>query len=190
MAGGVRSKHMGRLAILLVATGLLVIGGGAAAVANAQSTSTVEMREFEFVPADLRVSSGRVTFTLQNTGQFPHNLHIEGNGVSMDVAPTNVAGGESFTGAVNLTPGTYETWCPVDAHRERGMVGSLTVAGAGGGAGAGAGAGAGGAAVQVPGRLPRTGDADTLPIAQASIAAGLLLVGGGLFLRRRAAQRS
>jgi plastocyanin len=171
---------MGRLAFLLVAAGLLVLGGGAAAV-YAQTTSTVVMREFEFDPANVRVSPGRVTFTLENAGQFPHNLHIEGNGVSVDVKTDGpIAGGESFTGAVTLPAGTYETWCPVDAHRERGMVGSLTVAAAGAGGG-------GGAAVQVPSALPRTGDADgPLPLAWVSIAAGLLLVAGGLALRRRA----
>jgi plastocyanin len=174
---------MGRLAFLLVAAGLLVIGGGAAAV-YAQTTSTVGMTEFAFEPANLRVSPGRVTFTLRNDGQFPHNLHIEGNGVSLDVKTDGpVAGGESFTGAVTLPPGTYQTWCPVDQHRERGMVGTL-VAAAAGAAGGGAG---GGAPAQVPSALPRTGDADsTVPIASVSIAAGLLLVAGGLWLRRRA----
>ena len=177
---------MGRLAFLLVAAGLLVLGGGAAAV-YAQATSTVVMREFEFDPANVRVSPGRVTFTLENAGQFPHNLHIEGNGVSEDVKTDGpVAGGESFTGTVTLPAGTYETWCPVDAHRERGMVGSLTVAAAGAAGAAGAGGG-GGAAVQVPSALPRTGDADSpLPLASVSIAAGLILVVGGLALRRRA----
>ena len=180
---------MGRLALLLVAAGLLVIGGGAAAV-YAQTTTTVGMTEFMFEPADVRVSSGRVTFTLRNDGQFPHNLHIEGNGVSMDVKPDGpVAGGQSFTGAVTLAAGTYETWCPVDQHRERGMVGTLEAAAVGGGGGAPV-AGGGGVAVQVPSRLPRTGDADSsLPIGWASVAAGLVLVAGGLFLRLRAGAR-
>ena len=31
------------------------------------------------------VPVGRDTFTLQNGGQFPHNLHIEGNGIAIDV---------------------------------------------------------------------------------------------------------
>src|SRR5207248_10648344 len=77
-------KYMGRLAILLVAAGLLVIGGGAAAV-YAQTTSTVGMREFEFLHPNLTVSPGRVTFTLNNERQFSHNLHIEVNDVSRDV---------------------------------------------------------------------------------------------------------
>jgi LPXTG-motif cell wall-anchored protein len=183
---------MGRLAILLVAAGLLVIGGGAAAV-YAQTTSTVGMREFEFLPPNLTVSPGHVSFTLNNEGQFPHNLHIEGNGVSLDVKSDGpVAGGDSFTGAVTLAAGTYDTWCPVGNHRERGMVGTLMVAGAGTGAqlaAPAAGAG-GGAPVQVPSALPRTGDASNgLPIASAGVAVGLVLVAGGLFLRRRAGLR-
>jgi plastocyanin len=166
---------MGRLGLLLVAAGLLTIGASAAAV-YAQSTTTVVMAEFTFAPDKMVVPAGRDTFVLQNTGQFPHNVHIEGNGVSVDVSPNPVAGGDSFTGAVNLAPGTYDVWCPVSNHRDRGMIGTLTVAGA-----------AAGGAAQVPAALPRTGDADTgLPITQAGVGGGLLLVGMGWFVRRRA----
>jgi plastocyanin len=166
----------GRLALIVVAAGLLTIGGGAAAV-YAQSATTVVMAEFTFTPDRMVVSAGRDTFSLQNSGQFPHNVHIEGNGVSVDVKPDGpVAGGESFTGAVTLAPGTYDVWCPVGNHRDRGMVGTLIV-----------GATAAGGAAQVPTALPRTGDAETgLPVAQASVVGGLLLLGAGLFVRRRA----
>ncbi|HLZ31313.1 MAG TPA: plastocyanin/azurin family copper-binding protein [Chloroflexota bacterium] len=166
---------MGRLGLMLVAAGLLTIGGGAAAV-YAQSTTTVVMNEFTFVPDRMVVPAGRDTFTMQNTGQFPHNVHIEGNGVSVDVKPDGpVAGGESFSGTVTLAPGTYDVWCPVPTHRERGMVGTLTVASA-----------AAGGAAQVPTALPRTGDSDaTLAGAQAAVAGGLLLVVAGWFVRRR-----
>jgi plastocyanin len=168
--------RIGRLGLLLVAAGLLTIGGGAAAV-YAQSTTTVVMNEFTFTPDRMVVPAGRDTFTMQNTGQFPHNVHIEGNGVSVDVKPDSpVAGGESFSGAVTLTAGTYQVWCPVSNHRERGMVGTLTVAGA-----------AAGGAAQVPTALPRTGDSDaSLLVAQAATGGGLLLVGLGWFVRRRA----
>ena len=82
----------------LVAVGLLTIGGGAAAV-YAQSTTTVVMAEFTFNPDRMVVSAGRDTFTLRNAGQFPHNVHIEGNGVALDVKPDGpVAGGQTFTG--------------------------------------------------------------------------------------------
>jgi plastocyanin len=167
---------MARLGLLLAAAGVLTIGSGAAAV-YAQSTATVVMQEFSFTPSRLVVSAGRDTFALQNTGRFPHNVHIEGNGVSTDVKPDGpVAGGETFSGAVTLAPGTYDIWCPVGTHREQGMVGTLTVAGA-----------AAGGAVQIPRALPRTGDADTgLPVAQAGILGGVLLLAAGWFVRKRA----
>jgi plastocyanin len=171
---------MGRLALLLVAAGLLVLGSGAAVV-YAQSSVTVAMREFAFDPSGLTVSAGRSTWNLRNIGQFPHNVHIEGNGVSMEVKPDGpVAGGQNFTAAVTLTPGTYDIWCPVGNHRDQGMVGTLTVAAAG----------AGGVAVQVPSALPRTGLLDDgLPIGQLAVAAGLVLIAAGLFVRRRTTVR-
>jgi plastocyanin len=176
LRGDLVNLKMGRLGLILVAVGLLTVGGGAAAV-YAQSTTTVVMSEFAFAPDRMVVAAGRDTFTMQNTGRFPHNVHIEGNGISVDVKPDGpVAGGESFSGAVTLAPGTYDVWCPVGTHREQGMVGTLTVAGA-----------AAGGAVQVPRALPRTGDADPVSLAgEAGIAGGLLLVVGGWILRRRA----
>jgi plastocyanin len=165
--------------LVLLVIGVLSLGAGAATV-SAQSAATVVLTEFAFSPDQLVVSAGRDSFTLQNSGAFPHNVHIEGNGVSLDVKPDgNVAGGESFTGAVTLGPGTYDIWCPVGNHRERGMVGTMTVAGT-----------AAGGAVQVPSRLPNTGTADAgLPIGSILLAAGLLLVGAGGFALRRAATR-
>src|SRR5205085_465109 len=120
------------------------------------------------------------TFTLQNGGRFPHNLHIEGNGVSLDVKPDGpVAAGESFTGAVTLPAGTYDIWCPVGNHRDQGMVGTLTVAGA-----------AAGGAAQVPAALPRTGDADAgPPVAPIASAFGALLIAAGVFVAQRGVHR-
>src|SRR6266498_5573990 len=166
---------MGRLGLVLLATGLLTIGSSAAAVVYAQSAATLVMTEFCFTPAQMSVSAGSSRWTLQNAGQFPHNVHIEGNGVSMDVKPDGpVTGGQSFTGNVTLQPGRYDVWCPVGNHRDQGMVGVLTVAGA-----------AAGGAAQVPGALPRTGDADTtLPLAAAGLLAGLALIATGVLVRR------
>jgi LPXTG-motif cell wall-anchored protein len=171
---------MGRLGLVVLAVGLLTIGSGAAAV-YAQAATTIRMAEFSFAPDNMAVSSGTSRWTLQNVGQFPHNVHIEGTGVALDVKPDGpVAGGQSFTGTVNLAPGTYEVWCPVGMHRQNGMVGMLTVAGA-----------AAGGAAQVPGALPRTGDADSaIPFGAAGILAGLALVVGGFFLHRRESTRS
>jgi plastocyanin len=112
---------------LLVAAGLLMLAGAAAAV-HAQSETTVVMAEFMFDPDGMTLPEGPTTLTLQNDGQFPHNLHIEGNDISLDVKTDGpVAGGDSFTSEVSLPAGIYDVWCPVGSHRDRGMVGTLTV---------------------------------------------------------------
>jgi plastocyanin len=161
----------------LFAAGLLAISLGAVAV-YAQAATTVQMRDFAFSPANMTAAAGASRWTLQNVGERPHNVHIEGNGISMDVKSdgTPVMAGQTFTGTVNLAPGRYEVWCPVGNHRDQGMVGTLVVAGA-----------AAAGAAQVPGALPRTGDADTfLPLGAAASLAGLGLIGGGVALRRKA----
>jgi uncharacterized cupredoxin-like copper-binding protein len=35
--------------------------------------------------------------------------------------------GATATVSANLRPGTYTFYCPVDSHREQGMMGTLTV---------------------------------------------------------------
>jgi plastocyanin len=170
-------SNVRRLGLVLLAAGVLSIGLGASAL-YAQSVTTVVLREFSFAPDRMVVSAGQSSWTLQNAGQFPHNVHVEGNGVAMDVKTDGpVAGGGSFTGSVNLAPGTYQVWCPVGNHREQGMVGMLTVAGA-----------AAGGAAQVPGALPRTGDAESaLPLGALAVVGGLALVSLGWYARRRSA---
>jgi plastocyanin len=166
--------HVKRL--LFLATGLIAIGSSVSAV-YAQGTTTVVMTNFAFTPSDVRVS-GRSTWTLENPSGAPHNVHIEGNGMSMDVKPDGpVAAGTNYTGTVSLPPGNYTIWCPVGMHRANGMQGTLTIAAAG-------------SAAQVPGALPRTGDAgSTIPHAAAGLVGGALLVGVGLWSRKRAHQK-
>ena len=62
--------------------------------------------------------------TFENTGNFPHNLTVEGTGI----ATKTIAGGKSnvieFTAP---SSGTYTIFCSVAGHRALGMVGTLTV---------------------------------------------------------------
>ena len=97
---------------------------------------------------------------MSNTGQFPHNLQFDGQDAPL--FPDNLTTGQTATATVNLAPGTYTFFCPVPGHRERGMVGTLTVASA---------------------QPARAGGFDPL------VLSGLLAVGGlgalGVGLRRR-----
>jgi uncharacterized cupredoxin-like copper-binding protein len=100
-------------------------GGGAA---GGGSTVQLSATEYKFNPSDPTVKSGQVTFNEKNDGQVTHSLEIE------DVTPGHdqelegdVSPGQSGTLTVNLKPGKYEFYCPIDNHKEMGMEGEITV---------------------------------------------------------------
>ena len=73
----------------------------------------------------LAAKSGAVTIKMSNPSSLPHGIAVEGNGVDKD-GETVMQGGTS-TVSVNLKPGKYEFYCPVDSHKQAGMEGTLTV---------------------------------------------------------------
>jgi plastocyanin len=101
---------------------------------TAAQTVAVSATEFAFEPSDITVEPGSASFELTNDGEFPHALEIEGNGV--ELASDTIDAGASTTLEAELEEGTYEIYCPVGDHRDRGMVGTLTV-GSGGAGGTG-----------------------------------------------------
>jgi plastocyanin len=109
--------------------------GGQATDGGAAQTIQVSATEFAFDPSEISAEPGEITFELTNDGGAPHALEIEGNGV--EEASETIDGGDSTSLTVDLDEGTYEIYCPVGDHEDRGMVGTLTV-----GSGAGAGGGA------------------------------------------------
>jgi uncharacterized cupredoxin-like copper-binding protein len=109
---------------------------GATTEASGGKTVDLSATEFAFDPKDVSVdAAGRVTFTVSNDGQETHALEVEGNGVEEET--DSIAPGESGTLTVDLEPGEYELYCPIDGHREQGMEGTIVVGGAAGGAGTG-----------------------------------------------------
>jgi uncharacterized cupredoxin-like copper-binding protein len=107
--------------------------GGDTAAAGSESVA-LTATEFKFDPADATVdAAGKVTFTVSNDGQETHALEVEGNGIEEETDP--IAAGESGTLTVDLEPGEYEFYCPIDGHREQGMEGELVVGGSSSGAG-------------------------------------------------------
>lgn len=86
---------------------------------------TVIGTEFAFSPALITVSAGeKVKLTFRNNGGAPHNLVIEGLGVSIKTI------GGSRTDTIEFTapaPGIYPIFCSVSGHRAAGMEGQLIV---------------------------------------------------------------
>ena len=100
----------------------------AAAAADAEPEIVdVSLTNFAIaMPAELTAGSYR--FAIANDGATPHNLVIEGEGVSKRLA-NNLQPGQSGFLNVELGPGTYTVFCPVGegAHRANGMELELTV---------------------------------------------------------------
>ena len=100
---------------------------GAAATGPGGSVN-LSATDFKFDPSDPSVKSGQVTFNEQNNGQVTHSLEVE------DVTPGHdqelegsVSPGQSGKLTVNLAPGKYTFYCPIDNHRQMGMEGTITV---------------------------------------------------------------
>ncbi len=114
-------------------TSKLPSAGEAGATSDSASGSQVvagnavemELKDFEFVPTDLIVSAGEITFTVVNAGRYTHDFRVEGEG--LDEKSPRVAAGRTLEWTVVVEPGVYHLSCPISNHADRGMIGTLTV---------------------------------------------------------------
>jgi plastocyanin len=97
-------------------------GGGAST--NLQIAAD-ESGQLKFDKDKLSAKAGKVTITMDNPSPVAHAVGIEGGGVDEDGDTVNMGGKSTVT--VDLKPGTYEFYCPVDGHEAAGMKGTLTV---------------------------------------------------------------
>jgi uncharacterized cupredoxin-like copper-binding protein len=91
----------------------------ASAAAKGTPVSVVE-KEFSISLTPATLTAGTHSFTVHNEGSFAHNLNIQGPGVSQQASAT-VSPGQSAVLTVTLEKGSYELWCSVDSHKDRGM---------------------------------------------------------------------
>jgi uncharacterized cupredoxin-like copper-binding protein len=78
----------------------------------------------KFDKTSLSAKAGKVTVVMDNPSQTPHAVEVEGKGV--EKASKTLTGGTAKV-TVDLKPGKYEFYCPVDGHKAAGMKGTLTV---------------------------------------------------------------
>jgi uncharacterized cupredoxin-like copper-binding protein len=102
-------------------------GGGSTAGASPRAAApasgtpvSVDESEFTIALGTKTLHPGAYTFQVHNKGTIAHNLTIEGPGVSDQASPT-MQPGSSGQVSVTLQAGTYQFFCSVDAHRDRGM---------------------------------------------------------------------
>lgn len=133
------TPHIHRRVLLGVAAGGLTAllaacgGGGNGSSGDDNSTGpgtrvTAELSDFHIKLSTEKFQPGQYTFTAKNTGSHDHALEIEGPG-GEDRSKT-VEPGRSTTLTVRLESGSYEVYCPVDGHKDRGMKTDITVGGA------------------------------------------------------------
>ena len=112
-------------------------GTGAAKTATQASgpaTGTVKVSETEYKldPASPKVAkAGTIQFDVSNDGATKHALEIETPSGEIETKP--IEPGKSATLKADLKAGTYEWYCPIDGHKDKGMKGEIVVAGGGSG---------------------------------------------------------
>jgi plastocyanin len=130
-----------RIGAVLAVTGFAIAacggGGGkktatptpspAAGTAGAGGTLSLQANQSQlrFDKSALSAGAGKVTIVMKNPSALQHDVAIEGNGVN--VKGKIVGQGGTSTVTASLKPGTYTYYCSVDAHRQAGMEGTLTV---------------------------------------------------------------
>ena len=133
-----------RLIVPLLASSVLLAGcggygGSKKSAAPAKSlgpplkTISVTEKEFAITPNAIHLDkSGVYKFQVSNRGHVAHAFEIEGPGVENEMS--HIAPGATGAITVRVTAGkSYETYCPIDDHKGKGMKGTLTVGAAGGG---------------------------------------------------------
>jgi uncharacterized cupredoxin-like copper-binding protein len=99
-------------------------GGGGGGGASTVKLTADPGGALKFNTTTLSTKAGKVTVVMDNPSQTPHAVEVEGKGVEEETK-TLTQGTAKVT--VDLKPGKYEFYCPVDGHRQAGMEGTLTV---------------------------------------------------------------
>jgi uncharacterized cupredoxin-like copper-binding protein len=98
-------------------------GGGGGQTLNLAADPSGALK---FDKTSLSAKAGKVTIVMTNKSSVAHAVAVEGMGVDKD--GNTVSGGSGTSKVtVNLKPGKYEFYCPVDGHKAAGMKGELTV---------------------------------------------------------------
>lgn len=98
-------------------------------------TVTIDESEYKLRPSSVTLDEvGTYEFKAVNKGSVTHALEVEGNGVEEE--SEEIAPGKSATFRITFKgAGSYEMYCPVDGHEDKGMVGKITIGSAAAGSG-------------------------------------------------------
>ncbi len=95
--------------------------------AQASEGATVDVTLTDFdIEMDSTLEAGRTVFSVSNDGDEEHNFEVEGQGMEREFE-SNLQPGDTEELEVDLQPGSYVIYCPVEDHRSQGMEVQLTV---------------------------------------------------------------
>ncbi|MFN8217219.1 MAG: hypothetical protein U0R71_11565 [Solirubrobacterales bacterium] len=91
----------------------------------------VRASEYYFTLSRASVAAGQVTIELDNRGEDAHDLNLQRQGGGsepvLEIAETQSL--QHSVASFDLPPGTYQLWCSLPTHREKGMETTLVVGG-------------------------------------------------------------
>jgi plastocyanin len=133
---GGRARVVMLMSALLVAatvtTALATSGpeGKPAAKAPAQASSTLQLAAnatglLAYDKTSAMVTAGKVAIRFANASPIPHDVTIAQG--TKTIAATRIIQGGATAATATLPAGSYVYYCSVDAHRQAGMKGMLTV---------------------------------------------------------------
>jgi len=97
--------------------------GGQPAAGVALAADPSGQLKYDVTSATAKAGSVKIDFT--NNSPVPHNVTIQQGSKNVTATPTISQSKTTVT--AQLKPGTYTFYCSVDAHRQAGMMGTLTV---------------------------------------------------------------
>ena len=83
------------------------------------------VNEWGITPKDLGLPPGNTKFNVTNSGKLPHNFAIMVDGKEQKTP--NIAAGATGTLELVMAAGTYQTLCDIPGHKDKGMVGQISV---------------------------------------------------------------
>jgi uncharacterized cupredoxin-like copper-binding protein len=102
----------------------------APAAKGSSSGRTIDVTETEFkiVLPSTKLTTGKYTFVVENSGKIGHDLVLEGPNVHGREGTPVIQPGGTAKVTVTLAKGDYTLYCSVDSHRQAGMHTKITVA--------------------------------------------------------------
>lgn len=94
-------------------------------VTSAPLQIAVDLTEYAINMPEV-LTPGPQQLQITNHGEREHGFAIEGGAVHQHLA-SNLTKGATATLDVDLAPGTYEVYCPVEGHKAKGMRRTITV---------------------------------------------------------------